>query len=245
MLRLPGYLGFVLGLLGLSISTVVFAVSWGYAAEYFSSSPSFLPMITVLFVLSWICYFFLSLEIYSRSYTYRGFRVGLVVGLIFLAVPVFLVGGFSSAYGGDVRIVSIDRTFSSSLYPSVLIKMTVEVFPRFAYLPVTLSNLEFVLYYFSNSSFGRLGLVTLPDPTALYPLGHASYRIDWNSSSSVAIQTAKRTITGFNLDFGAIFNSGLNQWRLSRSPVICWEWKAGIGIPTSFPYGSASCNWTA
>jgi len=180
MIALRSYMGFLLGLVGLSFST------WGLLLTGVDE------IVAAFLLLIWLVYMFIAYEASSR-----GFRLAVVVGLLFLIVPLFLVGGYNSAHSTQLRVVNVQRTFSSSPSPSVLIALTVQVLAPFGYFPVTITNPSFHFTVISGQpDCCRVSdVITTNGGTFYPPLSNLSYRLVWNSSDTRVIDLANQTGT--------------------------------------------------
>jgi len=183
MIALRSYMGFLLGLVGLSFST------WGLLLTGVDE------IVAAFLLLIWLVYMFIAYEASSR-----GFRLAVVVGLLFLIVPLFLVGGYNSAHSTQLRVVNVQRTFLSSPSPSVLIALTVQVLAPFGYFPVTITNPSFhftVYRILSGQPYGvsTPDIITTNGGTFYPPLSNLSYRLVWNSSDTRVIDSANQTGT--------------------------------------------------
>jgi hypothetical protein len=229
-LRLRPYLGFLLGLLGISLYTLGY-VLLDYSWEIFHSAS------TLGVMALWFAYFLFGPRIQRLSPRSR-----LSLGLILLAFLPLYMWSYDSTYYGKADLISVSRTIYQD--KTVSLTFSYDVYSTLDPLPLIISDTTFYLH---NLNFDPQVLaIGSCKGGALYPFGH----MRCNPTFMIALPSA-HNFTGniIGLDFwggGDTFATSLMYsqsitHRFGYSPV-CWNMVTNTPATFSVSGSSFVCS---
>ena len=212
-MRLTYNLGFLLGLLGMSICSVEYA---------FSDLASLFSVLTLVLASLWFFYVLVAQGL-------REFRViSLVLGLLFLTLPPLYMMSYDSVARTRGTVISASRSFSTS-NGSATLNIVYDIFSSFNPLPVVITDMSFVL------ADPRVGEITTDSVKGgiLYPMQHMRRDLSFVVSGTY-VDDFRGNVTQLDIFYGPA-GTGTLSTLFYHAPFYygwhsCWNWSKNTPI---------------